>query len=152
MGCQLLCTLARMHAPAATHVTFLANKVFGIAASLLSSGQQTPGSEATLQVGPRCVLQSCAAWGKPNSRAALLAASSLPGFSKHSGCLFLAHVVMWCMACIIIALCLFVLVVSCRMLYMMGQLCRHGADIIDAEAAQNPSTHNCTECLELCVR
>lgn len=45
-----------------------------------------------------------------------------------------------------------VLVLSCRMLYMMGQLCRHGADIIDAEAAQKPSTHNCTECLELCVR
>lgn len=45
-----------------------------------------------------------------------------------------------------------VLVLSCRMLYMMGQLCRHGADIIDTEAAQNPSTHNCTEYLELCVR
>lgn len=53
MGCQLLCTLARMHPPAAVHVTFLANKVYGIAASLLTSGQQTPGAEATLQVGPR---------------------------------------------------------------------------------------------------
>lgn len=58
VGCQLLCTLARMHLPSAVHVTFLANKVYGIAASLLTSGQQTPGAEATLQVGPRWVLRS----------------------------------------------------------------------------------------------
>ena len=35
---------------------------------------------------------------------------------------------------------------------MLGQLCRYGANILDAEAAQTPSSHNCTECLELCVR
>lgn len=49
-------------------------------------------------------------------------------------------------------LCDMVYLVLCRMLFMMGQLCRYGASIIDSEAAQNTSTRNCTECLELCVR
>jgi hypothetical protein len=53
MGCQLLCTLARMYPAAAGHVTLLCNKVYGIVATLLSSGQQTPGADAALQVGPR---------------------------------------------------------------------------------------------------
>lgn len=53
MGCQLLCTLARMYPAAAGHVTFLCNKVYGIAATLLPSDQQTAGADATLQVGPR---------------------------------------------------------------------------------------------------
>jgi hypothetical protein len=57
VGCQLLCTLARLHAPAAAHVTQLASKVYNIAAGLLSIVQPTPGSAEyrTLQQGPRCV-------------------------------------------------------------------------------------------------
>jgi hypothetical protein len=35
---------------------------------------------------------------------------------------------------------------------MLGQLCRNGANILDIEAANKPSSKNCTECLELCVR
>jgi hypothetical protein len=46
-----------MHAPAAAHVTQLANKVYNIAAGLLSIVQPTPGSAEyrTLQQGPRWV-------------------------------------------------------------------------------------------------
>lgn len=44
------------------------------------------------------------------------------------------------------------LLVCCRVLYLLGQLCRYGADVLDAAAAASPSNRNCTECLELCVR
>lgn len=57
VGCQLLCTLARMHARAAGQVTQLANKVYNIASGLLSIVQPAPGSGEyrTLQQGPRWV-------------------------------------------------------------------------------------------------
>lgn len=40
---------------------------------------------------------------------------------------------------------------ACRVLFILGQLCRHGASLLDDVAAENPSMRNCTECLELCV-
>lgn len=40
-----------------------------------------------------------------------------------------------------------------RSLFLMGQLCRYGADILDAAAAKEASqTRSCAECLEMCVR
>lgn len=56
-GCQLLCTLARMHATAAAHVTHLADRLYKIAATLLSSEQQAAGTPepAHLHHAPRCV-------------------------------------------------------------------------------------------------
>lgn len=57
VGCQLLCTLAGMHAPAAAQVTQLGNKVYNIASGMLTIVQPTPGSGEyrTLQQGPRWV-------------------------------------------------------------------------------------------------
>jgi hypothetical protein len=39
-----------------------------------------------------------------------------------------------------------------RVLYICGQLCKHGAASIEAAAHRNPGNRNCSECLELCVR
>jgi hypothetical protein len=56
-GCQLLCTLARMHTNASAHVTHLADRLYKIAATLLSSDQQAAGAPepAHLHHAPRSV-------------------------------------------------------------------------------------------------
>jgi hypothetical protein len=40
---------------------------------------------------------------------------------------------------------------GCRLLFILGQLCKHGAAVLDAAAGETPGMASCAECLELCV-